>query len=223
MAVESVNDRLGTTTGAGFASDFDWKGNYVSGLNDDGLERFSQYSASPDSTLLLAGPARFSAISSPSVSLTPIGLVDGISIQQNPSLSRLFEIGSNRSFFTRGKTISSISFSKMLADQANILAACTANSYQPNTDSQGTKAPGNQTNPQIQMNLDSEVFGVPFGLLLVFKTRGGDTTGTGKVLTALYLENCMFANYSFSVSSGQPVIMDSVAMEYDRSVPVSLS
>jgi hypothetical protein len=222
MAVESVNDRLGTTVGAGFAPDFDWKGNYVSSLNDDGLERFSQYSASPDSTLLLAGPARFSAISSPTVSLTPIGLVDGIGIQQNPSLSRLYEIGSNRSFFTRGKTVSSVSFSKMLADQANILAACTQNSYKPVTDSTGTKAPGNNTNPEIQMNLDSEVFGVPFGLLLVFKSRGGDDSGTGKILTAIYLENCMFANYSFSISSGQPVIMDSVAMEYDRTVPVSL-
>lgn len=218
-------DQLGTTQGAGFASNWDWKGTYVSSFQGvDGLERTSQLTATPDTTLLLAGPARFSAVSSASSSLTPIGLTDGISVQASPSLQRLFEIGSNRSFFTRGKTISNCSFSKILADQANILAACSQNAYEPFTNDLGTKAPGAASpNPSIMMNLDSEYFAVPFGLLLVFKTRGENADGTGTILTASYLEYCMFSNYSFSIQNASPIIMEGLAIEFDRVVPVSLA
>ena len=48
------NDKLGSQTGAGFSTAFDWKGTYVSELADEGYERFSQFSASPDSTALFA-------------------------------------------------------------------------------------------------------------------------------------------------------------------------
>jgi hypothetical protein len=149
-------------------------------------------------------------------------LADGISISSDSQLARLYEIGSNRAFFTTGKTAHSVSFSKMLADQKNILAALTANAYRPAMNTDGTKAPGAESpNPNIMMNLDSEYFHVPFGLLLVFKTRGGNQAGRGKILSALYLEYCMFANYSFSISAASPVIVEGIAIQFDRPVPVS--
>lgn len=214
----STKDRLPVNEG-GFQPGWDFKSNYVSSLKEDSYERFSQFSATPDTTMLYAGPARFTGIEEAS-ELTPIGLVDGITVQSNPSLARLFEIGSNRSFFTRGKTASGISFSKMLADQANILAACTTQAYRPLIN---PNPPGSETSPELMMNLDSEYFGVPFGLMLVMKTRGGGTIGEGKVLTAVYLEYCMFSNYSFGISSGSPVILESISVEFDRFLPVSLN
>lgn len=148
-------------------------------------------------------------------------MTDGIAIQSSPMLQRLFEIGSNRSFFTRGKTVSSVSFSRMLADQSNILAALTKNSYRPDLDVDSSPPGADSPNPNIMMNLDSEYFAVPFGLMLIFKTRGGGG-GTGKILAALYMEYCMFANYNFNVAAGAPVIMENIAIEFDRVVPVSL-
>lgn len=226
MALTSnANDKLGTVQNTGFSTNWDWKGEYVSTLKDDGYERFSQYSATPDTTVMFAGPARFTGLAGNVTNLLPIGLVDGIGINTSPGLSRLYEIGSNRAFFTRGKTQSSISFSKMLADQPNVLKALTLNSY--NTlamNTAGTKAPGAASpNPDIMMNLDSEYFSVPFGLLLMFKTRGGNTDGTGKILSAIYLEYCMFSNYQFNIQSTAPVIMEGVGIEFDRIVPVSLA
>jgi hypothetical protein len=225
MAATKDTDRLGAVTNTGFATDWDWKGEYVSDLADgEGLERYSQFSATPDTTMLFAGPARFTGLSGDTGLLLPIGLTDGIQFQTDSQLARLYEIGSNRTFFTRGKTVSSLTFSKMLADQQNILRALTLNAYRPESlNIDGLKAPGAEApNPDIMMNLDSEFFAVPFGILLVFKTRGG-STGTGKILSAVYLESCMFAGYAFQIAAAAPVITENVTVQFDRPVPVSFS
>lgn len=220
---DATNDRIPVQETAGFSTSYDWKNDYVSGLAEDGLERFSQYSASPDATMLFAGPARFTGLAGDASVLLPIGLTDGISMSSNPQLARLFEVGSNRSFFTRGKTTHSLQLGKMLADQKNILAALSSQAYRPLMNDVGQGSPGaDSPNPDIMMNLDSEYFNVPFGLLMLFKTRGGGD-GTGKILTAIYLEYCMFSNYAFQVASQSPVIVENVGIEFDRPVPVSFN
>lgn len=224
MTINKTDDQLGTTAAGGYSTAWDWKNQYVSGLHEDGYERFSQFSATPDTTMIYAGPARFTGLGGNTADLVPIGLVDGIQMQSSPQLQRLFEIGSNRSFFTRGKTASTISFSQMLADQANILKAVTANAYRPEMNVSGAGAPGADTpNPDIMMNLDSEYFSVPMGLLLVFKTRGGGPNGTGKVLSASFLEYCMISGFQMSVNSQSPVIMQNIGIEFDRVVPIALA
>jgi hypothetical protein len=217
-------DRLGSVTDGGFTSSWDWKSNYVSKLAEDGYERFSSYSATPDSTIMFGGPARFTALdaSNPSA-LIPIGMADNIQFGSNAQLARLYEIGSNRAFFTRGKTISQIGFSRMLADQQNILNVLTSAAYRPAAMNIATdSAASSGTNPNVMMNLDSEYFSVPFGILLVFKTRnGGDSNG--KVLSAMYLEYAMFSNFGFQIAASSPVIMENISIEFDRVVPVSFS
>lgn len=223
MAISKLDDKLGTVQESGYSTAWDWKGEYVSTLNEDSYERFSQYSATPDTTLLFAGPSRFTGLGGNTADLLPIGLVDGIQFQNSPQLQRLFEIGSNRSFFTRGKSAPTLSFSKMMADQQNILAALTTNAYRPDMNVDGPKAPGaDSPNPNFMLNLDSEFFAVPFGLMLIMKTRGGNG-GAGKILAATYLEYCMFSGHQFSIASQAPVIMENVGIEFDRPVPVSLT
>ncbi len=222
MANITTPDTLSDIASSGFSSSWDYKASHVSKFtNGDGMERFSQYSATPDTTMLYAGPARFTGLGNNVANLTSIGLVDGITLSQTPNLQRLFEIGSNRSFFTRGKTISSVTMSKMLADQKNILMALTSNAYSLGSNTNQNSPATANTTPDISMNLDSEYFAVPFGMLMLFKTRGGNS-GDGKLLSAVYLEYCMFANYQVSVASSAPVLMDNVAIEFDRVVPVAL-
>lgn len=219
MAVDKNNDILPAASDGSFSSSWDYKGSYMSRLKEDGLERFSQFSASPDSTALFAGPARFTGLSN-GADLIPIGLVDNISYQDNAQLMRLFEIGSNRSYFTRGKSAPTLSMSKVLADQQNILAALSQAAYRPPMATDGQRSPG-AADSDVMMNLGSEFFSVPFGLLLVMKTRGGGPDGYGKTLSAMYLEYCMFSGYSFQVASQQPVIAENINIEFDRPVPVS--
>jgi hypothetical protein len=241
MAIEKKNDTIGNAidngTG-GFNTAWDYKNQYVSGLNQDSLERFSQYSATPDTTMLFAGPARYTGLTSPTAELTPIGLTDGIALQSSPQLQRMYEIGSNRAYFTRGKTMSSVSFSRVLADQASILAALTKNTYRPRQNTAGPGSPSAIPNPQVAMNIDSEYFATPFGLMLMFKTRGGPSSNgatdittitsstvndtSGKVLACVYLEYCMFSNYSFQIANQSPVIMEGLGIEFDRIIPIQV-
>lgn len=221
MTPNKDEDILPTTKKQGFNTAWDWKGSYVSTLAEDGLERFSQFSASPDTTMLYAGPARFTGLSGNAAELVPIGLADQISIQSNPSVARLFEIGSNRSFFTRGKTAHAMSLGRMLCDQQNLLAVLTQNSYRPNLSQNSPESAS--PNTDIMMNIDSEIFGVPFGLMMLMKTRGGNTNGEGKILTAIYLEYAMLGGYQFQISSGSPVIVETVPIEFDRILPISLN
>lgn len=225
MAINKTDDTLGSSQAAGFSTSWSFKDQYVAGLADDNLERFSQYSATPDSTMLFAGPARFNGLAGNTAVLTPIGLTDGVALQQSPQLARLYEIGSNRAYFTRGKTSSSVSFSRVLADQSNILMALQANTYRPTQVTGGATVPAAATpNANIGMNLDSEYFAVPFGLMLLFKTRGGGSTDSnGKLLAAIYLEYCMFSNYAFQVANQSPVIMENLGIEFDRVVPVAMT
>ena len=72
------------------------------------------------------------------------------------------------------------------------------------------------------MNLDSEYFAVPFGMLLLMKTRGGGASGSGSVLAAVYCEYCMFRNYQFGVSNGGPMVQEGVQIAFDRVVPVAM-
>lgn len=208
-----------------FNPSWDWKSDYVSSLNEDGLERFSQYSATPDTTAIYAGPARFSGIAGGGANLIPIGMVDGLNFSSNAQLARLYEIGSNRAFFTRGKTMHNVSFGRILADQKNILNALTQaahNYHNVDMSDQGLNKPGAG---DVMMNLDSEYLNVPFGMLLVFKTKGkanGGPNTKGKILAATYLEYCMFQGYNFSVGASAPVIMENIGLEYDRPVPVAI-
>lgn len=219
-------DTLGTVDESNdFSPGWDWKSDYVSQLNEDGYERFSQYSATPDTTAIYAGPARFSGISDAGASLKPIGMVDGLNFGSNAQLARLYEIGSNRAFFTRGKTMHNLSFGKILADQKNILNALTQVAHKlhgVDLQDDGTGAAGTG---DLMMNLDSEYLNVPFGMLLVFKTKGGPkgkNNSRGKILSAIYLEYCMFQGYNFNVGASSPVIMEQMMIEFDRTVPVAI-
>lgn len=226
MAIPENNDALGAGTGQ-FDLNWDWKGEYVSALNSnqDGYERFSQLSATPDTTALYGGPARFSAIGKQggATALTPLGLVSGIQLQSGVGVQRMFEIGSNRSFFTRGKAAPTLSMSRMLADTKNIIAVLLANSNVSGlvTNSKGTKGPGAGTSPDIMMNLDSEYTNIPFGILMVMKTKGSNKSSSyGKVLSAIYLESCFMEGYGFALDSVSPVVQEGISIQFDRIVPV---
>lgn len=226
---------LGVTSDTqGFAAGWDWKGEYVDRLaSGDGLERFSQGSLTPDTTILFAGPARFSD-SDVTNRLHPLGLVDSFSYQTQNSLQPLWEIGSNRTFFTRGKSQNSIQVGAMLADHASLMNALTQESYNAETgqvndtgtadlyvNTAGTKSPGVGN---LWFNLDSEALSVPFGILMTFKTKGqtGSDSLNGNIMGAVYLENCHLSNFQFQVSAQAPVISENVGIMFDRAVPVAV-
>ena len=78
------------------------------------------------STLIAAGPPQYSQISGSNSNTAqdmvyPIGFVENFGITQQRNLQRMFEIGSNRSFFIPGRTMSSANFGRVLFHGPSLL------------------------------------------------------------------------------------------------------
>jgi hypothetical protein len=66
------------------------------------------------------------------------------------------------------------------------------------------------------LNLASDLFNQPTGLLFYFKNANDDTVG------AVYLEECHLQGHQLSVSSGSVLIMEGASMQFDRLIPVKM-
>lgn len=87
--------------------------------------------------------------------------------------------------------------------------------------SQLTNAPGfgglpNEENRDFYINLASELFNVPFGMILVFK----DTRN--RPYAASYLEDCFIESHQFNVDANSVVIAEAVSGQFGSIVPVQL-
>lgn len=69
----------------------------------------------------------------------------------------------------------------------------------------------------LYLNLASDLFNQPTGLLFYFKNMIQDTVGS------VYLEECHLQGHQLSISSGSVLIMEGASMQFDRLVPVRMS
>jgi hypothetical protein len=205
---------------------WDWKGGNVDRLNTEyTLDVFSAQSVTPDTTLILAGPPRLAE--GGKVPYHPIGLITGVQYNQDNQLRPVWELGSDVTYFTRGKTISSLNISKMLAHQSNLIRALTKEAafvtedtaYAPTT--RNSAGSGN-----LWLNIASAQACVPFGIMVIFRTKADavskDTDEVKSFLEAVYLENCNIANLSLGINSSDLVLQENIQIMFDRAVPVDL-
>ena len=73
------------------------------------------------------------------------------------------------------------------------------------------------TNRDLFLNLNSELFNVPFGLCMVMKDTRDRPYG------AFYMEDCMLEMHNFQVDSGSVVIAENVSGQFDAISPIQLS
>lgn len=196
-------------------------------------------------TLLAAGPPRLAAAGAVSSSAVqnniafPVGIIQNFNLGQNAQVMRLFEIGSERSYFVRGRTVGNLGLGRIMYHGPSLLRVLYAylgadsgkvqfeklyeNDYNKvlNTSTQ-TEAKGNryETAPgseNIWLNLASDVFSQPIGLMLLMRDSNNDTVGS------FYFEHCHVVNHGFATDSGGTVISENAAITYDRMVPVDVS
>jgi hypothetical protein len=223
---------------------------------------------SSESTLVLAGPARLSMLSGQAVteggdvvssanSLIPLGLLQNIAITQNRQLTRLFEIGSKRSYFVPGRLFANFSIGRIMFFGPSLLrllyalapvgasrrlgpfgqilgtaeddsngGAATVTSIPkydnlfPSEQLKGVPGWGGtpgETNRDFFVNLASELFNVPFGLVLVFKDTRNRPYG------AMFLEDCYIESHQMGVDANQVVIAESVTGQFDSVAPIQLA
>lgn len=195
-------------------------------------------------TMIAAGPPRLSNIGGAAGAAAtlstgngskdwalPIGVVQNIGLSHNRNFSRFWEIGSERSFFISGRTTGQLQLSRIMYHGPSLLrmlygyyqdlipptivpfvfanpgAASVANPHD-------VKIPPGYEN--IFLNLASDLFSQPIGLLLYLRDSNEDTVGAG------YMEGAYVPSHQIATDAGGTVIQEAVSIQFERFVPVAV-
>lgn len=225
---------------AGNFSDWSPYTNYVqSGLVDGAYVNAGH-------TLLAAGPPRLANIGgtaafaqavkgagqSANQIVLPVGIIQNFNISHDRTFSRIFEIGSERSYFISGRTVGQIGLGRIYYHGASLLRVLYAY-YQdlipptevpamwPNSGASSMSNPHDVIIPpgyeNIFINLASDLFAQPVGMLMYIRDVNQDSLG------ACYFEACYLPNHVISTDAQGVLVQEQVGMQFERMVPVAIS
>ena len=181
------------------------------------LDNAAFTSAHPDDTLVLAGPARFGG---PNfiANLLAIGMIQNFTVSQAKFVTPMMSIGSGRQFFTAGKAQTNWNVGRLFVNGRNLLRVLHTQAKQAGIDVSKFDDPAALSKDnQYFVNLDSELFLIPFGLAILFRDKVHQKIG------AFYIELCMINQWQIGFSSGQTFIAENVSGVADRILPLNVS
>jgi hypothetical protein len=192
---------------------------------------------------IFAGPPRLSsiggalslgaALETPATAnqiVYPVGVTQNFSLGQNKQLAQIFELGSQRSYFVPGRTVGQVGLSRVMYHGPSLLRTLYAyyNDALPpalvpslfeNVGASAMPNPHDVVLPpgyeNLYINLASDLFTQPIGLLCVLRDSNQDTYG------AFYLESCYVPNHNFAIDSGNVLMQEQVALQYEQLVPIA--
>lgn len=197
-------------------------------------------------TLLAAGPPRLANIGGAAALagavsgngqaanqiVFPIGVVQNFNMTHSRNFSRIFEIGSERSYFIAGRTVGQLGLGRVYYHGSSLLRILYAY-YQdlvpptlvpamfPNAGAQAMSNPHDVVIPpgyeNIYLNLASDLFAQPVGMLMYIRDINQETLG------AIYFEACYLPTHSFGMDSQGVLLQEQVAIQFERAVPVAVS
>lgn len=225
---------------AGNFSDWAPYSNYVQAGMVDGRYATASY------TMIAAGPPRLANIGgaaglaqatagtgqAANQIVMPIGILQQFNLSHTRNFARIFEIGSERSYFVAGRTVGQIGLGRIYYHGASLLRVLYAY-YQdllpptlvpamfPNAGAAAMANPHDVIIPpgyeNIYLNLASDLFAQPIGLMIYVRDINLAT------LAAAYAEACFVPNHSWNTDSQGVLIQENVAVQFERLVPVAVS
>lgn len=184
--------------------------------------------ASPDSTLILAGPATYEEIAPVTSAqitgnqelLTPIGFINEMSFNEGSNIVRLGEIGSRMPRFVVDRTAASGTISRAMFNANNLAYVLYQNSLK-STSKLGLAGLYDQVlksseNTRFKSGLWSDMFKVPFGMAVCFRTIGND------FLASVFLEQCYINGYQTGITIGQAIVLENISFDMERIRPVKI-
>jgi len=188
-------------------------------------------SAHPDDTLVLAGPARAGFNSAATADgggqndilsqMLPLGMLQSFNAMFQKPTQPMQAIGSGRLFFVSGKSQGQAQIARLFCNGRNLLRALYTNAVQAGLDTSqfddpacATAFDAGEPDAKYVINLDSELFLIPFGLACFFRDKAHDHLG------AFYLELCMINSYNIAYNAGQSLILENVSILFDRALPI---
>jgi len=199
----------------------------TTGVNDyDFMNRVVQFDddpnnvASGEATILFSGPPVLNpgGANAQSISdlLVPIGAVQNFNDTEVPRIVPFNEMGSVLERQAAGTPQTQAQMGRVLTYHSNLPHALYAWIAKLNEKpTQFMFAPGEKDGPGKAhlTSMFSDLFRVPFGMLLVTVTAGGN------VVSKEYYERCLIAQKGKTVQAGNPLIVEQVAMRVTRKVP----
>jgi hypothetical protein len=197
-------------------------------------------------TLLAAGPPRLAnlgigafvgntlELGSSDDIVYPLGVVQNFNLSHNRQFNRIFEIGSERSFFISGRTVGQLGLARVMYWGPSLLRVLYAY-YQDllgatvipsviGPENLGVSTVANPHNVKIApgyenlyLNLASDLFNQPVGLMAYFRDSNEDTMGS------VYLEACYIPNHTIATDAQGTIIQENCAVQFERAVPVAVS
>jgi hypothetical protein len=183
------------------------------------MDNAAYTSAHPDDTLVLAGPARKdqALIEEPNGkkfgSLLAIGMMQNLNISQVKSTTPVMAIGSGRSFFVSGKAQGNGSIARLFVNGRNLMRVLYHNAVSRDLPVESFDDPAAVSSAsKFYINLDSELYLIPFGLGSIFRTKSHQFVG------GFYAELTMLQSYNISIQAGANMIAEQVSFMFDRLV-----
>tara|TARA_Y100000592_G_C5458308_1_gene312587 strand:+ start:856 stop:1596 length:741 start_codon:yes stop_codon:yes gene_type:complete len=192
-------------------------------------------------TMIAAGPPRLANlgrlgggdIATASIA-QPIGMVQNIGLSHNRQFSRIFELGSERAYYVSGRTQGQLSLSRVYYHGPSLLRMLYAAKQDTETPvvvppftALSTVAAAMDPNPHnvkirpgfnnLYLNLASDLFSQPIGLLIKTVDSNEDTIG------AVYAEACYVPNHSFSTDANGLLVQEQASIVFERVVPVRVN
>jgi hypothetical protein len=200
-----------------------WKmqDNYVERIMDNA----AYTAAHPDDTLVMAGPPRVPLPKTGSANtggtskslqdqLLAIGHLQTVQFQQQKPTQPVMAIGSGRSFFVSGKAQGQATLGRLFVNGRNLLRVLHHNARQNSLNVQDMDdRAANRYQSQFYINLDSELYLIPFGLGCIFRDKIHDLLG------GFYVELTMITSYAIAFSAGQNMILEQSNLVFDRMKP----
>lgn len=167
----------------------------------------------------------------------PIGVIENANLSQGRQLQRLFEVGSKRSYFVVGRTVSSLTIARTLFHGPSLMKALYAfaskrrfgenkvhwNEILRNADLLAeTKSEDELEVVNIpgygdfMSNLDSDLFDTPFGLMFYM------AAGSGAPYGAFYLEECHINAHQMNINASSSLIAEGVTIQFDQLIPLDI-
>jgi len=198
---------------------------------------FTMLAAGPPRIANIGGAAAFAGAVSGSGQaanqiVLPIGIVQNFNLSHTRQFSRMFEIGSERSYFITGRTVGQLGLARIYYHGASLLRILYAY-YQdlvpptavpamfPNAGAASQSNPHDVVIPpgyeNIFVNLASDLFTQPIGILMYVRDINQDALG------AIYFEACYLPNHTWATDAQGVLIQEQVQVQFERGVPVAIS
>lgn len=179
------------------------------------MDNAAYTAAHPDDTLVMAGPARKSGLKEGGArSLLAIGMLQAVNFTQTKPTQPMMAIGSGRSFYVSGKAQTQWTMGRLFVNGRNLLRVLYHNAVAGGIDpSRFDDVASDISDKKFFINLDSELFLVPFGLGSVFRDKSHGYCG------GFYAELSMISSYAIGWNAGQNLILENVSGMSDRLLP----